>query len=198
VDLDIISAQLALVMPSAALAFLGEYDLLSTGNLPKKEGTLMLSGYHGIREKNGNVIKITGSIEYTEDTGMNKKGDKITEQGSLDLSTNSLTYEKKLERDGKISSRIVIESVILKNGTYLLQYFNTDASMPGGASGEATFKRYDSSGYSALVASFDKGVDFKYDSIIGKGDVQPDSMAAGYSVKGRFTVKGGKVEMAKK
>ncbi len=197
-DMDTLSAQMTLAMPGLALALLGEYDILSIGDAPKKEGKLMLSGYHGVREKSGNVIKFAADMEYTEDTGMNKKGDRITEQGSLDMSTNSLLYERKVENGGKLLSRMILESVILKDGTCILQYFSAGAGLSGSTNGEAVFKRYDSSGYTALVASMDANTDFKFDSIIGKGDVQPDAMAANCTIKARFTAKDGKVEVAKK
>ena len=197
-DMDILSAQMTLAMPELALALICEYDVLSIGDAPKKEGTLMLSGYHAVREKSGNVIKFDADMEYTEDTGMNKKGDKITEQGSLDMSKNSLIYERKVENGGNLLSRTIIESVILKDGTCILQYFSTGNGLSGNANGEAVFKRYDSNGYTALVAGVDAKTDFKYDSIIGKGDIQPDAMAANCTIKARFTAKGGKAEVTKK
>jgi hypothetical protein len=196
-DMDTLSAQMTLAMPELALALLGEYDVLSIGDMPKKEGKLMLSGYHAVREKKGKVIKFTADMEYTEDTGMNKKGDKITEKGSLDMSTSSLTYERKVENGGNLLSRTIIETVILKDGTCIMQYISTGSGLSENATGEAVFKRYNSSGYTALVASMDANTGFKYDSVIGKGDIQPDAMAANYTIKTRFTVKDGKAEVTK-
>jgi hypothetical protein len=189
---------MTLAMPELALALLGEYDILTIGDAPKKEGKLMLSGYHGVREKSGSMIKFAADMEYTEDTGMNKKGDRITEQGSLDMSSNSLIYERKVENGGKLLSRMILESVVQKDGTCILQYFSAGAGLSGNASGEAVFKRYNSSGYTALVAGMDANTDFKYASIIGKGDIQPDAMAANCTIKARFTAKDGKAEVAKK
>lgn len=199
-DMDILAAQMTLAAPELSLSFLGMYDLLSLEDTARKEGTLALSGYQGVREKKGDEITFTGSKEYTEDSSMNKKGDKVTEQGTLNTSKNTLMYEYKLERGGKVISRTIIETAVLEDGTCLLQYMSSNVNSDGSVLpvGNAAFKRYNGSEYTALAAGFDSGADFKYDSIIGKGDVQADTMAAKYTIKGRFTVKDGKAEIAKK
>lgn len=174
------------------------YDILSVEDLPKEEGKLMLSGMDAVRERNGKEIKFSAGRTFTEETGTYKSGDKISEKGSLDMQTNTLTIEQKIESGGKTVNRTVFESVVLKDGTCLIQYLNAVNSMDGSrVSTNAVFKHYNKGEYTAVVANFDGKIDFTYDSIAGKGDIQPEDMAKNYKVTGKFTVKGGKVEFAK-
>ena len=198
-DMDTLSAEMSMAIPNLTIAGLGMYDILSMEDLPKEEGKLMLSGYAGVREKNGSEIKFSSGITYDEDKGMNKKGDKISEQGTLNTSTNALFIESKKERDGKVFSRTIMETVILDNGTYLVQYISVTGSFRESDPPKkvAVFKRYNKDEYITLTTTFEGGTDFTYDSIAGKGDLQPDAMARNYTINGRFTVKGGKVEFAK-
>lgn len=198
-DMDTLSAEISIAVPNLSIAGFSFYDMISIEDMPKEKGKLMLSGNEGVREKNGNEIKFSSGTTYDEDKGMNKKGDKVSEQGTLNTSSNTLVYESKLERDGKIVSHTIMETAILDNGTYLVQYISVSESYRESdpPSRVAVFKRYNKDEYIALTATFEGGTDFIYDSIAGKGDIQPEAMAKNYTINGRFTVKGGKVEFAK-
>lgn len=194
-----LDAQMAIALPNMAILSLSFYDLLSTEDVPKAEGKLALSGFDGVREKSSDEIKFSANHTYTEDTSMNKVGDKYSEKGSLNTKTNTLVIELISERDGKTTSRTVYEAVILKDGTYIIQYFNAAVSTKEDASVNTTavFKRFNNNEYVAVTGDFEGKTDFSYDSIAGKGDLQPDAMAKNYSVTGKFTVKDGKAVFSK-
>ncbi len=201
-DDNSIFAQLDRVIMNMSLISLPMYDILSVENLPKEEGKLMLSGYDGIREKNGDEIKFSARNEYTEDDQMNNKsGDLYTEQGTLNTSTNTLVMESKKERAGSVLSRTVLEAVILKDGTCLLQYFDVSQAMREGAEPNTTvvFKRFNKTDYTAIIADMEGKTDFSYDSIVGKGDLQAEAMAGAgkYTITGTFSVKDGNATYTK-
>lgn len=197
-DMDIMNAQMARVLPNLELLTLPQYDMLSAEDLPKKEGKLMMAGYDGIREKSGNKIKFSASYTFPEDSGINKKGDRYAEKGTLDMATNILVMESTTERDGKMISRAVFEAVILEDGTNIVQYLNVGKMMEDyKKSTNAVFKRYNKNEYLAITAEFEGDMDFKYDSIAGKGDLQPEAMAKNYMITRKFTVKDGKVDISK-
>ncbi|NTV89213.1 MAG: hypothetical protein HGA22_02445 [Clostridiales bacterium] len=187
-------AQVDRVSVNMAMLTLPQYDILSTEDLPKEEGTLMLSGFTGVREKSGDVVTFSSKTEYTEDQFNYKKGDIFNEEGSLNTSTNTLVLEQKRIRDGSVIVRIVLEAVILKNGTYLVQYLNVSASPTEGAEPNTTavFKRFNQKEYSAVIADMNPDTAFTFKSIAGAGDVKPDDMASGYKITSRFEVRDGK------
>jgi hypothetical protein len=178
---------------------LPQYDMLAGEDLSRKEGTLMLSGNQGIREKSGNEIWFSSQKEYTEDLLKNKQGDRYSETGTLNMKDNTLTFEAKMERGGKVIERTVFESVILPDGTYLQQFFHVTPSeeKEGALSTTAVFKRMNQKEYSAVTAHFDEKVDFAYDTIIGKGDVSTDTMSSKYEATGKFTVRDGTAAFSK-
>lgn len=197
-DMDALGAQMSISMPSLAFLALPMYDVLSVEDLPKEEGKLMLSGMDAVREKKGNEIRFSAGMTYTEENGINKKGDKYSEIGTLDTKTNFLSGETKIENGGKISSRAAYEAVVLKDGTCIIQYFSAGSSgVDSNAKPFAVFKRYNKDGYTAIVTDFESETNFAYDSIAGKGDIQPEEMAKKYKVTAKFTVKDGKVEFTK-
>lgn len=197
-DMETMGAQMTIAFPNVAVLSLPMYDILSVEDLPREEGKMMLSGMDAVREKSGKEIKFSAGRTYTEDTETYKSGDKISEKGSLDMQTNTLTIELKIESGGKVINRTVFESVILKDGTCLIQYLNAANLMDGSkVSTNAVFKRYNKGEYTAVVAGFDGKTDFSYDSIAGKGDIQSEEMAKNYKVTGKFTVRDGKVEFTK-
>ena len=197
-DMDALGAQMSISIPGLAFLALPMYDVLSVEDLPKEEGKLMLSGMDAVREKKGNEIRFSAGMTYTEENGINKKGDKYSEIGILDTKTNFLSGETKIENGGKISSRAAYEAVVLKDGTCIIQYFSVGSSgVDSNAKPFAVFKRYNKDGYTAIVTDFESETNFTYDSIAGKGDIQPEEMAKKYKVTAKFTVKDGKVEFTK-
>lgn len=194
-----LDAQMAIAMSGMSIISLSMYDLLSPEDLPREEGKLILSGYDGVREKSGDEIKFSSNYTYPEDTAMNKAGDKYLETGTLNTRTNTLLIESSLERGGKKTTRTVYEAVILKDGTFIIQYLNAAVSSRDEASinTSAVFKRYNANEYVAIAGGFDGKMDFSYDSIAGKGDLQADAMAKNYKVIGKFTVKDGKASFSK-
>lgn len=198
-SMDTLSVTMAVMMPNLDLAMLAGYDILSVDDLPKEEGKLLLSDLEGVREKSGDKINFSASHTYDEDGNVNKKGDKVTEKGVLDTSKNELTFEFSTERGGKLINRTVMEAVILKDGTHLMQYFKVAEGYSEGspATASAVFKRFSKDDYKGISAKFDPNYDFKYDSILGKGDIQPEAMAKNYTIEGTLTVAGGKVDFKK-
>ena len=198
-DMAELDAFISKSLPGLALISLPQYDMLPGENLPKKEGKMMLSGYEGVREKSGDEIKFSASYTATEDSNIDKKGDKYSEKGSLNTKTNTLVLESNYDRGGKTITHIVFEAVILKDGTYIIQYLKAANSLKEDASIDTSgvFKRYNKNEYVAVISKFDGKMDFKYDSIVGKGDLQPDTMAKNYKVTGKFTVKDGKSVFSK-
>lgn len=198
-DMDVLRAQMVRTGCDLILATLGPYDVLDLGDEAREEGELMLSGIAAVREKDGNKITFSANHEYTEENGLNKAGDIYSEQGTLDISANTLVYESTTQREGKLFSRTVAEAVILDNGVHLFQYFHAAGSSTENkpSTMTAVFKRYNKDEYSAVTAEFEGETDFTYDSIIGKGDIQTDAMAKNYTVNGVFTVKDGKAVFSK-
>ena len=176
-----------------------QYDYIQPGDNAKEVGQVAKGD--AVREKNGDVITFSRKKVMEEDGfgGTQKKGDIISEGGTLNTSTNTLSYEAKTERDGALISRSVAECVILEDGTYLVQTLKKLKPIHERATdrGVAWFGRFNNNELEIIKAYFDPDVNFTYDSIAGKTDAAPESMAEGYKKATKMVVKDGKVEMTK-
>lgn len=199
-DMEALRIDALRLVPWGVMTYLLEFDAIE-GTGDKKQGTLPMSGYEGIREKSGSEIRFSAKHEYTADEGTNKQGDKGRLQGVLDTSSNTLTFEFKTERDGKVVRRVVLEAMILPDGTCISQYLTVSKPIGLRESDQVTkaavFKRYGKEGYSAVAATFDSDFDFTYNSIVGKTGITPEEMSKEYKVDGIITVKDGKAAFEK-
>jgi hypothetical protein len=98
-----------------------QYDYIQSGDNAKEVGQVAQGD--AVREKKGDIITFSRTKTFKEDGfgGTQKKGDIISENGTLNMSTNTLVFESKTERDGNVISRTVPEVVILKDGSIIAQ-----------------------------------------------------------------------------
>jgi len=87
-----------LIVLTGAIVGIVQYDYIQPGDNAKEVGQ---------------VAKVDAVRE--------KKGDITTENGTLDMSTNTLVLESKEERDGAVISRTVSEVVIHEDGSVTAQ-----------------------------------------------------------------------------
>ena len=91
------------------------------------------------------------------------------------------------------------KKVMEEDGTYLVQTIRKLNPINERATdrGIAWFGRFNNNELEIIKAYFDPDVNFTYDSIAGKTDAAPESMAEGYKKATKMVVKDGKVEMTK-
>jgi hypothetical protein len=153
------------------------------------------------REESGGVIAFGKEFTREED-GFNsndKKGDVVKEEGKLDTSTNTLTYERTIKRSGELIEREVEEVVMLPDGTSIAQVFSKriprDERFED--TGNAYFVRCGKDELVIIRANFEPDVNFTYNSIVGKGDISPEDMSQGYAKVRKLTVQDGKAAVEK-
>jgi len=188
-----------LLAMTSDIVMMVQYDYIQPGDNAMEVGQVAKGDAE--REKNGDVITFSRKKVMEEDGfgGTQKKGDIISEGGTLNTSANTLFYEAKTERDGALISRKVAECVILEDGTYLVQTIRKLNPINERATdrGIAWFGRFNNNELEIIKAYFEPDVNFTYDSIAGKADATPESMAEGYKKATKMVVKDGKVEMTK-
>ena len=190
-DFSLIDVGMDPLAPLTPILNMGMYDSLEI--FGTKEGEY--------REKSGSVIKYGKEFTREEDgfDPKNKKGDVVKEEGELDTSTNTLTYEYTVKRSGELIERVVEEVVMLPDGTFIAQVFSKyiprDERIKD--KGNAYFVRCGKDELVIIKAEFEPDVNFTYNSIVGKGDISPEDMAQGYTKVRKTTVRDDKATVEK-
>ena len=173
--------QLELINVTMIIGMIATYDLYGNALM---EG--MAKAVGGYCEKNGKVITFGEDYKREEDNVLSPSqatGDREVVIGKVDLASNTLTWESYTERDGEIISRTVLEGVLLKDNSVMLQYFSVGAPSTGtDAEGKAIFISTDAKNLEVLRATFALGASFKYNSIVGKNAMTAEDMASGYTL----------------
>jgi len=190
-DFSLIDIGVDHLAPFSPILYMPTYDSLEI--FGTKEGQY--------REKSGSVIKFGKEFTREEDgfDPKNKKGDVVKEEGKLDTSTNTLTYEYTVKRSGDLIERIVEEVVMLPDGTFIAQvltkYIPRDERIKD--KGNAYFIHCGKDELVTIKAEFEPDVNFTYNSIVGKGDISPEDMSQGYTKVRKTTVRDGKATVEK-
>ena len=188
-DFSLFDVTMDYITPLAYISTIGMYDLLEVfgtdeGEYRKEAGGVITFGKEYIRDENG----------FSPN---DLEGDKVVEKGSLDTKSNTLKLEQSVERDGEIMRRLVLETALLPNGTWVSQVFHVNFSMADRGiedAGKAHFITFNKDTLEMLVAKFDYDFEFTYNSIEGKSNVSVEDMAQGYELLRGLTVKNGKAE----
>ncbi len=191
-DFSLFDVSMDYLTPQAYMSTIGMYDLLEVfgtdeGEYRKESGGVITFGEEFIRDKNG----------FSPN---DLEGDKVVEKGSLDTKSNTLKLEQYVERDGELMRRMVLETVLLSNGTWVSQVFHVNFSMADRGiedAGKAYFMAFDKDTLEMLTAKFDYDFEFTYTSIEGKSNVDVEDMAKGYELLRGLTIKNGKAEAKK-
>jgi hypothetical protein len=190
-DFSLIDVGMDPLAPLTPILNMGMYDSLEVFGTDEGQ----------YREKSGGVIKFGKEFTREEDgfDPKNKKGDVVKEEGQLDTSANTLTYEYTVKRSGELIERVVEEVVMLPDGTFIAQVFSKyiprDERIQD--KGNAYFIRCGKDELVVIKASFEPDVNFTYNSIVGKGDISPEDMAQGYAKLRKTTVRDGKTTVEK-
>lgn len=191
-DWDLSNVRGDFITPSGAIVTLSQYDYLQPGDNAREEGKN--GGFDAVREKNGNVITFSQIMTREEDGfGPNaKKGDVVSESGTLNTATDIMTMEARTERGGAVIARTVSEVVRLSDGTFVAQIISkpqTPDDTRVEDRGVARFVRFTATELEIITAYFPPDVNFSYSTIVGKGDITPESMAEGYAKARQLLVK---------
>ena len=190
-DFSLIDVGMDYLAMFTPLLYMGTYDNLEIFGTDEGE----------YREASGSVIKFGKEFTRKEDgfDPQNKKGDDVKEEGILDTSTNTLTYEYTVKRSGELIERLIEEVVILPDGTIIAQVFSK--KLPRDErfedKGNAYFIRCEKDELVIIKADFEPDVNYTYSSIVGKGDVSPDDMSQGYKKVRKTTVRDDKANVEK-
>lgn len=191
-DFSLFEVTMDYITPLAYISTIGMYDLLEVfgtdeGEYRKEAGGVITFGKEYIRDENG----------FSPN---DQQGDKVVEKGSLDTKSNTLKLEQSVERDGEIMRRLVLETALLPNGTWVSQVFHVNFSMADRGiedAGMAYLMSFDKDTLEMLTAKFDYDFDFTYNSIEGKSNIGVEDMAEGYELLRGLTIKNGKAEARK-
>jgi len=140
----------------------------------------------GYREKSGNVI--TFGEDYVRPAEMvwspsQQAGDREVVSGRVDLAAKTFVYETYTERDGVIITRSVTEGVLLSDSSAIMQWLNAAPPSTGmEPEGKALFFCSDAQNVKVLRGSFPHDTNFDYGSILGRGALSAEDMAAGYTL----------------
>lgn len=193
-DWDLSNVRGDFIAPTGAIVTLSQYDYLQSGDNAREEGKN--GDFDAVREKNGDVITFSQSMTREED-GFEpnaKKGDVVSESGTLNTATDTMTMEAKTERGGTVVSRTVSEVVRLPDGTFIAQIIDkpqAPADTRVEDRGVARFVRFTATELEIITAYFPPEVNFTYNTIVGKSDAAPESMAEGYTKARQLLVKDG-------
>lgn len=185
---------------TGAIVSIVQYDYIQARDNAKEVGQVAKGD--AVREEKGEVITFSRSKTAEEDGfgGNQKKGDIMTESGTLDMSANTLVFESKTEREGAVISRTVSEVVVLEDGSIIAQVL-TKPKTPDDDRikdrGHSWFLRLNNKELEIIKAYFEPDVNFTFSSIAGKSDAVPESMADGYTKFSQLIVKDDKAVMTK-
>jgi len=190
-DFSLIDVGMDPLAPLTPILNMGMYDSLEV--FGTKEGEY--------KEKSGSVIKYGKEFTREEDgfDPKNKKGDVVKEEGKLDTSTNTLTFESTVKRSGELIERVVEEVVMLPDGTFIAQVFSkyVPRDERNKDKGNAYFVRCGKDELVIIKAEFEPDVNFTYNSIVGKGDISPEDMSQGYTKVRKTSVRDGVANVEK-
>ena len=140
----------------------------------------------GYIERNGSVVTFgTDYLLKAENVYTNAQAvdDREVISGQVDFATNTFTWEEYTQRDGEMIRRTVAEGVLLSDKSVVMQYlcvsFSTSEEETDGI---ALFFTSDPDNLKIIRGSFPHDVDFKYTSIVGKGNTTAEDMASGYDL----------------
>lgn len=199
---------MALVTPPLTFVTTVQFDLLNPGNQDGRfEGKLMFAGYNGFVEKSGTKI-VFGFDHKLDKDGFGplaKAGDRMVENGSLDLAGASYRSEEFTERAGRKISRGCAEFKRLEDGSMVcLALSGKLLNMRGDEdpSAEAIFVHNGAGRYDFVVAKSTSGPEFKNVSFSSSGDLTKAQAielfrAAGYEIQTSGGIEGGKLVLDK-
>ena len=143
-----------------------------TGSYYEVNGSVITFGYDYVRKENG-LDKLAGDREVAA--------------GKADISNNTVVCEIYTERSGKIISRKIIESVLFSDGSAVMQMLSASDAEGSAAEGIAVFISSEPEKFTALGGRFVKKTDFSFTSLIGRGSVTAEEMAAGFKLIWKIT-----------
>ncbi|HNT29414.1 MAG TPA: hypothetical protein PKL83_00500 [bacterium] len=154
-----------LVTPALAFITGVQYDLLNMDNQDgRHEGTLMLAGYAGYVDRDGDKLTF-GYEETLAEDGFDataKIGDRLVEEGSLDFETGYYVSDAYTERGDAIIDRTLSQFLRLEDGSMLnLTMIGKSMDWQGEADPSNT------------VIFIHNGED-RYDFVVGTGTIGPD------------------------
>ncbi|HQO69733.1 MAG TPA: hypothetical protein PLH71_05485 [Clostridia bacterium] len=167
--------------------------LVHVSNIAYYDAGVLFADEGQYRKVDGDVISF-GKKYTREEDGFSpdqQQGDVITESGTLDTKKNQLYFETIVERNGLKVTRAVSETVILADGTFLIQFLEVPFSQVERGiedSGRAYFMYVSEEKLEVIKAKFAFDVNFTYKSIFNKGEMETVKMAEGYEKVRRMTV----------
>lgn len=164
-------------------------DITGTGG-NKITGELMLSGYEGTKEKDGNLIRFGYSHTFEEDWGANLAGDLTQESGYFDTTKNFLFLENTTESGSSLIQRSVLELSRLSDGTFILQSHSYDSRRAANGV-SSTFMKFDTKSLTSYSASKDSNETFTFQTLEESGDLSLEDLSKGFTTNFVIDVENG-------
>ena len=199
---------MGLVTPPLTFVSTVQFDLLNMDNKDGRvEGKLMFAGHNGFVEKAGPRITF-GSDHTLEKDGFGplaKAGDRMVENGSIDLAGEYYRSESFTERAGQKITRSHYEFKRLGDGSMIClvssgQLFNMRGDED--LSGNVIFLHNGAGRYDFVIAKAKTGPEFKAISFAEKGTLDKERAVAlfkeaGYTIDKSGGIQGGKLVLDK-
>ena len=164
------------------------YDALNPLNDGTKiNGSLMLTGYEGFKEKDGDLIRFGYEHMFSEEEANYEKGDIVKQLGYFDTKKNYLTFEDTVERNGKLIQRNFYEITSPKEGAFQLQNYSYD-ERTSLKNTNCTFLKFDKDALYYLESIKEPTTDFVYNSLEPNKDYSLDDLASGSTNTFRISI----------
>ncbi len=154
-------------------------DLTGSGDT-KITGQLMLSGYQGTKEKDGDLIRFGYEHTFKEESGVYLVGDTITQTGYFNMSDHFLTIEDTLMSEGSLVQRSVTELLRLSDGTFILQNHSFDTRNMAEVV-NSVFNRVNQDELISYTCTSEPKLDFTFKSLSDAKDISMDDLSKGFT-----------------
>lgn len=163
-DLTLTMSLLGVAMVDLNIAFVPLFDAVDqTGFVP------LLNLKNAYRKEKGGIITFGADYTRDEDSGSEKKGDRIFWDGKLDVKDQSLSFAYYTERGGKKVDRTVMEATKNKDGSYTSQTISFSAPEEGDATTTGYFITFEGEDIRILSGTRNDGnPEFDYETVFNK------------------------------
>ena len=177
-DFTLSMGLLGVAMVDLNIAFVPLFDAVDqTGFVP------LLNLKNAYRKEKGGIITFGADYTRDEDSGQEKKGDRIFWDGKLDVKDQSLSFAYYTERGGKKVDRTVMEATKNKDGSYTSQTITFSAPDEGEATTTGYFITFEGEDIRILSGTRSDGnPDFDYETVFNKKNADIEALSKSFEI----------------
>ncbi len=193
-DFTLSMGLLGVAMVDLNIAFVPLFDAVDqTGFVP------LLNLKNAYRKERGGIITFGADYTRDEDSGQEKKGDRVFWDGKLDVKDQSLSFVYYTERGGKKIDRTVMEATKNKDGSYTSQTITCSVPDEGEASTTGYFITFEGEDIHILSGSRgDANPDFDYETVFNKKNADIAALSKSFDIGMDISFVKGEVKSAVK